>query len=859
MARLAALLKCVQLGVLLSSPVVYGQADNTVEWTIGTKIRLFGVDTSTACPAGLQDAQSDALSFTPVLASTNTTYSAQDGSTSNSAADLASTFYITNGLLPRDSPFTHDTSIRVAEPAGTGGGCWDTSSGSTVQVGPCNLEKNQTFYVALDGASPFTIFTSSLHALDRPNTTGDALIFSPSTQSGFCAYADDTGKLVVPPTKTPLYYPQAQVTNLTSSSFGSTLPTSDLEIPECIFAISGNGSMLESLGSVDCIVARAFATMPSGCDANPANKTCILHLWSAFCLDLPEVRNGLNASDAVDVCVRKISQGPCVANPSGAACTSGLFAGIQYVQGVQGGGSGSASSKRQASNDPLFGNRELSIPLEDQFWIGVMKNLINQGIGVFRMLATPRLEELRVTCMGMSQLSSVFEASLGKTIRDGCQNAFNTFDSMHELTYDNDIEKAGGVFADVVSLLSVAGDVARAARAVGAVDQIMARFGKVTATIGEGKGLMLEAKEGENMVQIFRDGGDGKPKLLDTDTDVAAMEKSIEEVGFENCKACVEVGGAKLMRRQRGILRKLCCFLSPQTLDSPEGTPHIIPPAQRTIAALSSSAGITAEDTKLITTMSEGFAKWYREGQSVSANADEVSSLLVEVMKDESQVGKVAMATRNLYGLIPEQTAALRAWVEFFAIWPALEPGLAKLPSTTGLVVRSTYLEPSTVKILNGLKPGQFSKGPPGIYEVRDLVLNRKSYPIDPSVRLRKIMTTTLDLGSDMFATNDDYFFIINSKSGKFISAPASTRYRETSFVQGLAGKFKLIGRQELNGGEAAKAAGKPGPYAVYYFDEIDAPAASSTVTLADLKKALADHGVSLPGTSAKRVVDVLT
>lgn len=103
--------------------------------------------------------------------------------------------------------------------------------------------------------------------------------------------------------------------------------------------------------------------------------------------------------------------------------------------------------------------------------------------------------------------------------------------SIHELKYDNDIEKAGSIFADVVSLLSLAKDVVQAARAVGAIDAVLAKFTKATATIGEGKGIMLEAKEGENTVQIFRDAGDGKPKLLYTDTDVAAMEKSIEEGG----------------------------------------------------------------------------------------------------------------------------------------------------------------------------------------------------------------------------------------------------------------------------------------------------------------------------------------
>lgn len=79
------------------------------------------------------------------------------------------------------------------------------------------------------------------------------------------------------------------------------------------------------------------------------------------------------------------------------------------------------------------------------------------------------------------------------------------------------------------------------------------------------------------------------------------------ETGFDNCKVCVESGGAKLIRHQKGIFRKLCCFLSPQTLKALESvwndqkgltteisTTEAIPLAERTIAALSSTTGITA-------------------------------------------------------------------------------------------------------------------------------------------------------------------------------------------------------------------------------------------------------------------------
>lgn len=165
-----------------------------------------------------------------------------------------------------------------------------------------------------------------------------------------------------------------------------------------------------------------------------------------------------------------------------------------------------------------------------------------------------------------------------------------------------------------------------------------------------------------------------------------------------------------MIRRQRGILRKLCCFLSPQTLEAPEsvwndqkgltteiGTTEAIPLAERTIAALSSTAGITAEETKLITTMSEGFAKWYAEGQSVSANVDEISSLLLEASKNQPDWVKISAATTKLYGLNSKETSALRTWAQYYYIWPDFEPAITKLPAATGLVIRSTDLEASTV------------------------------------------------------------------------------------------------------------------------------------------------------------------
>jgi hypothetical protein len=95
--------------------------------------------------------------------------------------------------------------------------------------------------------------------------------------------------------------------------------------------------------------------------------------------------------------------------------------------------------------------------------------------------------------------------------------------------------------------------------------------------------------------------------------------------------------------------------------------------------------------------MSEGFAKWYAEGQSVSANVDEMSSLLLEASKNQPDWVKIAPATTRVYGLNSQETSALRTWAQFYYIWPDFEPAITKLPAANGLVIRSTDLEASTV------------------------------------------------------------------------------------------------------------------------------------------------------------------
>lgn len=172
--------------------------------------------------------------------------------------------------------------------------------------------------------------------------------------------------------------------------------------------------------------------------------------------------------------------------------------------------------------------------------------------------------------------------------------------------------------------------------------------------------------------------------------------------------------------------------MSPQTLEAPEsvwndktglttelGTSEAIALADRVVAALSSTAGITAEETKLITTMSEGFANWYTKAQSVSANVDEISSLLLEATKNTADWPKIATATSKAYSLSDQEKWALKTWIQWYYINPEFDAAIGKLPATTGLVIRSTDLDAATVNMLDKLEAGVVSKGEPGIYEVQ--------------------------------------------------------------------------------------------------------------------------------------------
>ena len=87
----------------------------------------------------------------------------------------------------------------------------------------------------------------------------------------------------------------------------------------------------------------------------------------------------------------------------------------------------------------------------------------------------------------------------------------------------------------MVSILFAAADAAKlgldAIKYVGAAEAVMARFSARPLTAEGLDGFVLEAKEGENTVQIFNRYQDGRPQPLFTESAVEDMREATAEQG----------------------------------------------------------------------------------------------------------------------------------------------------------------------------------------------------------------------------------------------------------------------------------------------------------------------------------------
>jgi hypothetical protein len=247
-----------------------------------------------------------------------------------------------------------------------------------------------------------------------------------------CIYDAFTELPVVAPA-TNFHFPMSQITNLTDASIPPpSVPATEADLPVC------DNYDMDLLGTPDCTIAKAIHGMPPGCDAKPDQIECILYLFPAFCGDLSAVRMGIgNVDEEVERCMRAISLGPCVANPGGAACASGLFPGISFI-----GGGGGSSGKRDVSvvlddigsfflgkTPHLTGCcwvcNQWSFVFNIPSRIGIFKSLYNTVVGIVNFLGHT---ENMIACSSLSHIGVVHGQLPPKAlpqINDHCVNIFS--------------------------------------------------------------------------------------------------------------------------------------------------------------------------------------------------------------------------------------------------------------------------------------------------------------------------------------------------------------------------------------------------------------------------------------------------
>ncbi|KAK8195447.1 uncharacterized protein BKA78DRAFT_342277 [Phyllosticta capitalensis] len=461
-----------------------------------------------------------------------------------------------------------------------------------------------------------------------------------------------------------------------------------------------------------------------------------------------------------------------------------------------------------------------------------MKNLINAAIDIFNLFREGLVYSARMNCYGMTIRLDGNQEEANK-IREGCADAFQPHEPIKNLPLYGEIEEAGSIFADVVSILFTVGDIAKAVQAskyIGRIGEIMGKF----LPRSYGKGKILEASAPEGTIQIFNDYGDRKPVSFFTDAAVEDVKKTTTEFGFRNCHTCKGI-----VRPRAGGLAKLLCCVSRPRREAPLQNPlaltpvetadieqkfgtmlrieEAIPRAERTIA----EAVAIAKDPEGLRLLGEGsqqYRSYYIDERPPAPRLDPVNQVFYQ--KIGELYNEAARNPNNFYpwkreiynamvrtwGATPEDVRGIHSWVALEQVGPELEGALRKVNPVNGAWTISTQrCSDELVKILKAGGRGPISNGPEGIYTLRDIT----TYFIVETDAAEPIgLGTSLGMFPVWETSTTPYRFVILSESGRYIPPYDGSLYNEVLFYEPLAGKFKLLGFEEVNGGEAAKAAG---------------------------------------------------
>lgn len=755
----------------------------------------------------------------------------------------ASTFFLTNGWRSpaRDGDIYAEetqTRIQLAYNGSSTEGCLSViTNPGTLGLAPCSFEDEaQAFWVEQpaedDGTSASQITAATgMTKLTWPGDAGPSVLIQPDP-ARVCIYNADNDWAI---SAGETYIPSHALSSIWDQAVPSSeTPTEQVSLPGCLNTDGSN-----NYESSDCALAISYNRAPAVCATNPQATDCILNYLGAFCGDLVPSRERANdpipeaeVENALEDCARKIALGPCVANPAGAACMSGLFAGIVFPAGVAEAADGSASTKRQtlAAKYALFPEERVKDHVFEEFVIGLAKQLVNSVSDMLKTLFNPHAETAAIWCNGIAGAldNAVLQSKCSKIW------ALNQAEAP-QVGYDNKIQKAGAITGLVVSNLLAISDAVNAAKAmnpeawVGLRSLFKAPEAAETTVAGTVvKGFKVSGAgeaEGSGTVELFKLGpNEDVVPFVSEDESQVALEEALEN-GFADCveinPPATKRSGSVVPRMKRPMGLKLAC---------PPLTSGDAPAAFRDTAAETSNPALTLGDNAVqavdmtgtaaddLSTLHSAYLGFMRDGtESAATWSSELEPWAQRVQGAlDSGSAKATIATEfaGQYGLTGEETEALRLWSRDYSIrQDALKSALAKIPDYSGTCIRKTRMSQETIDMLVNNWAGV--KGAPGVYDVSDLVVNTNSLNFENiDEKLRFMMATSPGMtkyqGDAGVISRASHTFVIRSSKGKYIT-PVSQGQEEIAFIDGDQGRLKLLGW--ANGSD-----GKP---AVFYFDNV--------------------------------------
>ncbi|KDN67466.1 hypothetical protein CSUB01_12516, partial [Colletotrichum sublineola] len=609
----------------------------------------------------------------------------------------ASTFFLTNGWRSsaRDGvTYAPDrqTRIQLAYNGSSKVGCLAVNAEErTLFLKACSFQDaTQGFWVEKHveneepSVSEITAATG-MTKLTSPGAKGPSVLIG-SSPGQVCFYNADNDWTISAGTT---YIPSDALTTLWDQAIpDSEVPMGSVWLPGCINADGSDNS-----NSLDCVLAMSYNRAPQECATNPQATDCILNYLGAFCGDLVLSRQRANnpipdaeVGNALETCARKIALGPCIANPAGAACMSGLFAGIVFP-GLAG-SSVSASAKRDeiSARYALFPEERVKDHIFEEFVIGFVKQLLNSVSDTVKFLFDSQNENSVTWCNGMAR-------ALGSdTLRSKCSRIWALKQSpAPHLNYDNSIQKAGAITSLVVANLLAINDTINAAKAMR--PEAWAGLKSLFNISGAGEA------EGSSTVEVFKLGpnDDVFPFASENESEVA-LEEALEN-GFSDC---VEIDTLKRRVRRsssvgpRGLKRPMGLKLACPPLTSGDVPAALREPAAETSkptlnlgADAVQAKHLTSTAVGDLTTLHDGYLGFIRDGTETAATwspeLEPWAQRLRGGLAGATEKANIAEDFAKGYGLAPQEREALGLWSRYYRIeQKLLKSAFEKIPAYSG-------------------------------------------------------------------------------------------------------------------------------------------------------------------------------